>query len=443
MGARISVLLAGVLVVAGAVCGQDRRPGAVRVGDRMPDYRFVNLINYPTREASFSAFGGRFVILDFWSTHCSSCIESWPKLVDIQKRYGDRVQLLLINTDQDEATVRAAFEKRKKLTGVEVTLPTVCGDTVLSSLFPRLGVPHVIWIDTAGVVRSITGGSPLTVKNVGEMLKDPRYAMPQAWDAEPRRVNFAAPLYIGGNGGDGKGLLASSQFARYEERLVSNLAMMGDRRRGRYDKITAINSSVGELFGFAYSDREAPHGAPIGLPYSRMIFEGFDSVEYIAYRDGIRQEQNHYRYQLISDTSDRWTLQEKMQEDLRRFFGYEVKWERRRVACRVLRDGDTLLLSRPDPRKYMQGVTESMFSLNGGFRFVDAVWFLESVHRNSAVPIVNETKMKGFPQGIEIAVDVKDFDKLDAALRQYGMSLKEEYRRMPMLVIRKKSAVVP
>jgi thiol-disulfide isomerase/thioredoxin len=408
----------------------------LKVGDSMPNYELINLINHSSKKATLSSFNKRLVILEFWSTSCTSCIEAWPKLIKLQKEFDNAIQIVLVNAAQDEKTVRAMFDKRRKLAGVDVSLPTVCTDSVLSKMFPRIGVPHVIWIDK-GTVRSITEGSVLNNKVVSKFLRDARFTMPQAWRDDPIPVDFNKPLFANGNGGNGENLTKSSTLASYSKNMVSNISIMGDNSAGRYDKVTAINCSLAELYGFAYSDRFTPYGTPAPLTPSRIRFEGFDSTEYAPYVDGIIQTQNHYTYQLISPPASPEDLQTEMQNDLRRLFGFHANVELMKIKCRVLKANDTSKLTTPIQGDFIQGITESNFSFNGGFYFKDIIWDLENVYKYSTTPIVAEVNMKGIPAGVHIETDVKNPDKLDEELRKYGMSFKEEIRKIKVLVIRK------
>lgn len=413
------------------------------VGDTVQDVTFTKVINYNASTAKRSDFSGRMVILEFWSTSCVSCIESWPKLIALQEKFKDSVQFILVNAYQEETTVRKIFDKRKKLTGLTMNIPTVCGDSSLARIFPHLGVPHVVWIDADGIVRAKTDIAPLTAKNVSRMLKDPSFSLPAAWTSLPARPDLTQPLFVNGNGGDGKAILQYAVLGTYLENQMYSIGMSGKPKSREYERINAINASVANLYAFAYSMRRSPSGTPYTMLQNRLRFEGFDTLEYKSHIDGIHQPQNHYCYQLITRPSREQELQRLMQQDLHRYFGYEVGWQKKRTLCRVLRVEDSTRISAPNTRGFMQGVSASFFSLNGAFTFREAVWFLENMNTASPVPILNEVTMKGNPWGIEIEVDVKDFDKLEKALQPYGITFRQEYREIDILIIRKPATVPP
>jgi thiol-disulfide isomerase/thioredoxin len=413
----------------------------LRVGDRMPEYKFVNLINYKAPIASTSDFKGKLLILYFWSTNCLSCIESWPKLLQLQDKFRDSVQFILFNSHQDEKAVRSIYEKRRKLAGVNVTIPTVCGDTVLSNRFPRMGVPHVVWIDANGYVRAKTYGTLVTASNIERFLKDPLTSLPNADLAEPSvTINYKAPLFVNGNAGSGEGIIQYSVLSRFVENVRNGTAALrGNAKTGKYSRLIAVNMSLQDLYAFAFSNRLSSYGTLWELPHSRMIFEGIDSSDYVASmpRDGILIKKNIYTYNLITDSVSMQDVQRVMQGDLARHFGYIARWEKRRVKCRVLAMDDPDKFRKPSGRKYYQTIDHTTFSVDGGITMNRVMWLLEGLYFESPIPILNETNFAGSPAGIQLEVDSSNPDALDRALRQIGMSFKEEYRVIDMVVISK------
>ena len=83
----------------------------LKVGDCVPDYKLINLINYSSKTANLSDLKGKLVILDFWNSHCISCIESWPNLLRLQKEFDESLQIILINPWEDYTLVKSIFAK--------------------------------------------------------------------------------------------------------------------------------------------------------------------------------------------------------------------------------------------------------------------------------------------------------------------------------------------
>ena len=48
-----------------------------------------------------SDWGGKVVLVNFWATWCPPCREEIPELIELQKQYGDRLQIIGISEDED------------------------------------------------------------------------------------------------------------------------------------------------------------------------------------------------------------------------------------------------------------------------------------------------------------------------------------------------------
>src|ERR1700752_2786812 len=46
---------------------------------------------------------GKIVLLNFWATWCVPCRAEIPDLVDLQKRYADKLEIIALATDEDDA----------------------------------------------------------------------------------------------------------------------------------------------------------------------------------------------------------------------------------------------------------------------------------------------------------------------------------------------------
>ncbi len=141
----------------------------LRVGDRMPDILFGPIINNNTGKKRFSELKGKLVILDFWNSSCSSCIKGFTKMEALQKEFGYKIQILLINPWETQEEVDKRFNGRKKIKLPD--LPCIVAgksqsnynnfSEPLAKLFPTRGVPHHVWIDKNGFV-ILRGGSENT-----------------------------------------------------------------------------------------------------------------------------------------------------------------------------------------------------------------------------------------------------------------------------------------
>jgi len=148
------------------------RPAALRelhIGDRVPDLVVDNVLHYPGGTLKLSDFRGKLLILDFMSTGCKSCILKLPAYDSVQKQYGDRLQILLVTSDEKKYT--GDVWKRNKFLS-RITLPVVTEDSALAALFPHEVISHLAWIDAGGRVKAITTPQYVNAGNIDRVLNN-------------------------------------------------------------------------------------------------------------------------------------------------------------------------------------------------------------------------------------------------------------------------------
>src|SRR5215475_6066599 len=110
----LPLLLSGAFVAAG--CGRSQatyadsasaKPEAqdsepirfVKNPDVAPGFELKDLEGKPL---SLAEAKGKVVLLDFWATWCGPCRAEIPDLVDLQKRYADKLEIIALATDEDD-----------------------------------------------------------------------------------------------------------------------------------------------------------------------------------------------------------------------------------------------------------------------------------------------------------------------------------------------------
>lgn len=59
------------------------------------------------------ALRGKVVLLDFWASWCSPCLQSFPWMNELQQRHGDEgLVVVAVNLDQDRSLADAFLAKR-------------------------------------------------------------------------------------------------------------------------------------------------------------------------------------------------------------------------------------------------------------------------------------------------------------------------------------------
>lgn len=151
-----------VLVMLAAAC---RNSQPARIGTEAPDFTVAN----PDKTVTLSQLRGKPVVLNFWATWCPPCVEEVPSLVAMQKQLGDKVVVLAVSTDVDDAAFRKFTQKN--MPGV---LTVRDGDHRSNSLYGTFAFPETYIIDRQGIIRrKFIGGvdwtSPEVISYLNQM----------------------------------------------------------------------------------------------------------------------------------------------------------------------------------------------------------------------------------------------------------------------------------
>ena len=106
------------------------------------------------KNVSPSDYKGKPVIVNFWATWCGPCVSEIPGFVNIQKKYGNKIQFIGISLD-DEAGVAKKFIKNKG-----VNYPVIMSKPEIESAYGGVSaIPVTVILDSKGnLIEKIVGG---------------------------------------------------------------------------------------------------------------------------------------------------------------------------------------------------------------------------------------------------------------------------------------------
>lgn len=114
-------------------------------GDPVPSMKFKSVDG---AVKPIESFRGKPMLIDFWATWCAPCIASMPHLAELYE-LGKSKGLVLISVDQDEDSTKATDFLAKHGYG----WPNFHdGDGAIASLMPSNGIPHVVLVNSQGVI---------------------------------------------------------------------------------------------------------------------------------------------------------------------------------------------------------------------------------------------------------------------------------------------------
>jgi thiol-disulfide isomerase/thioredoxin len=112
----------------------------------------VDLLDGGNLDLTEGLDAGRPVVLVFWQSWCVSCLEEAPALIDADRRYGDRLQIVGVVSGPDESVDAAKLQAALESTGM--TYPQVRDrDLSLTRALDVQGTPTIIVLGPQGDVR--------------------------------------------------------------------------------------------------------------------------------------------------------------------------------------------------------------------------------------------------------------------------------------------------
>lgn len=114
----------------------------------LPEFSFPDLNGKPQISSQWQ---GKIIVLNFWATWCPSCLKEIPVFMELQKKYGDKVQFIGIALDDLDAV--KTFQQKNA-----VNYPLlISGDFAGFQLAKKLGnvisaIPYTVVVNSNGQV---------------------------------------------------------------------------------------------------------------------------------------------------------------------------------------------------------------------------------------------------------------------------------------------------
>lgn len=416
---------------------------ALKIGDTIPETGLLNVLNTRDSKLSLSSFRGKLLILDFWGHTCPSCISAFPKMDSLQTMFDDRIQIIGVNKESKDSTERL-FKRFKKIH--RPSFPLICGDTVLTNLFPANYLPWHAWVDEHGVVTFITDGWNATIKNISSFLKGKR---PELSSKQIVKDYDYKRGYLTQSSDRFAEAIAYSSFIG---KVVPNL-MLGnhDLRKtedGKFVQLFQYSSSIADLIILAFNEG----GKYNFYQQSNVVLDipTKDNYLYPSDPSNINEwERKHaYTYELKLPVSFSSRAYQFMQQDLMRYFNLSVKRERRVISCLALTllDKKEKPLNNPDTTLFSQLNTYDRFMYLNDEPISTLLKILKypllpyKTFDQEFPPIIDRTNYRG-NISIKIAADIiatrnpKAFKK---ELNKYNLDLVEIKCPVTVLVIKER-----
>ncbi|MBB5620641.1 FKBP-type peptidyl-prolyl cis-trans isomerase/thiol-disulfide isomerase/thioredoxin [Pedobacter cryoconitis] len=136
------------------------------IGDQVPDFPIGKMINSSKKSERTGEYKNQLLIIDFWATSCSGCVEALPKMDSLQKQFGLKVKILPVTYEKEINAL--TFWKNNKNTK-KLSLSSVVEDKIFASYFKHKTIPHEVWI-YKGKVIGITSSDFVSTDNIQMVL---------------------------------------------------------------------------------------------------------------------------------------------------------------------------------------------------------------------------------------------------------------------------------
>ncbi|ERJ60884.1 TlpA family protein disulfide reductase [Sphingobacterium paucimobilis] len=431
------VLFSGLLVSPAQ--GQEakglKKPNALQIGDTIPEMLWhmpLQIVSNPDqmKTMTLNDYRGKLIILDFWATWCGGCIAAFPKLDTLQQKYAKDVAFLSVSTESKERV--SVFIKARGAQTPNLTFISEGKD--IDDYFKYGTLPHYVWIDSQGVIRSSSESLQVNAVNIDEALKG-IFNFRTKTDVIVEYDFDRSLLQNVGNDEIGQ-LYFSSTLIPYHSGYKSMRKISTDKDKGR--KITLLNVPLFWLYITAYSTNGQ------GFWKSNTIVEVKDHEKIVKrgipgqrYEDWLAAG-NGYCYEQIVRYEERDSSFKYMQADLDRMIPqYKAVVESREISCYILKLID---------EKKLIASTEKNTTLGAAYGTGEKTFNGTNIPINRLVEEINEYDKMGVNLynetgrndrlTVAIPKPIGDLSEVNQYLAKYGLAISLEKRTKPFLVIK-------
>lgn len=438
MNQRILIIALICLVTSHRSLGQ-RYP---EVGKPFADFTLNNVKDHSKSSLTLSDFKGRFLILEFWNRYCSACLATFSETNKLLEKYNNKLDIILIGKEDKSGRTAQIYKKAKEK--LNLRIPFTFDSTYYTSVVPA-GAPHLVWIDNNGIVKAITTSTELNEANLNFFLEGKGFPfVDRSYGAKNRIVfdrDIFRPFFIDGNLGSDTSFLFRSVIARcnLDMQYIGMPESMEHHLNTSPIPLVQGCGTLEQLYRFAYTGYS---GWDYGDPLYHEMYP-LPQLELANMKDFMTNpvtRQGYYCYSL-SVPPERATvpdLMKLMQSDLKEYFGYDVRIEKRKMP--VYR-----LTASPDASEALKNKRADRSGDHHGWLGIRLTNITMSIlieqvfnkHIRDKPPIIDDT---GINTKIDINLDANLWDLSDirSQLEKIGLFLIEDEQVLNVIVISKK-----
>ena len=403
----------------------------LNIGDQIPDELWnlpLQVVNHPQGKETITLADhkGKLIILDFWATWCSPCIRNFPKIHALQNEFGDKIKVLAV-TPQDIDVINKFF---KTEVGKDLTYVTsVVQDSILSEYFPFICVPHLVWINPAGILLNTTRADEVTHANIQSIVDNKNIRMVTKKYIDPNNPLFLSEYLI-----DGLHIQAFSIFTKRDYPGLPSGNVFRRTKDGKVYGRQITNAPILDIYYAVINELFNKSGEQFNLKRLLIDVKEPALLNVIEKEDGEYEKHNLYNYELIIPEQKADSLYHYMLTDLNRYSDYIGSIEKREVDCFVL-----IRTSTKDKIKSKGGKPKTSFSPTHAHLINRPIGHIVNMANGDTLtklPIIDET---GYTDNVDVEINgFKDFTNFRKELNKYDLDLIPAKRSLNMFVIKDK-----
>jgi thiol-disulfide isomerase/thioredoxin len=437
----IFVLLTGITSFSGF--SQNQTKTGIKVGDTLPPVMLKNLLQPTVGKTDISNLyrkGG--LIINFWATWCVPCTREIKLLDSLASENPDQLSVLSVTYEPDD--VATSFLKRlgaPKSTNLIVST----GDTTLHRYFPHRSIPHNIWIDHTGVVRSITSGEEINRKNINSFLNNRTEHLYQKDD--DLSFDFSKPYHI-----PDTAIGYRSQISRFNERITSGVTY-NNKIGGSTQRYFSWNTRVAELFWMAYCKQLTPR-----INWNLVELHTRDSVRFFHPKTNLNQfERSRYHTGNFTEDERRWNKENLfcydlilprevnneqvsayMFNDLQRYFNMKANIITRKKQCRLISFSPSLPIKADNTATASIELKDGAFIVNN--QTIDELMLYLYDWLGNEQPYINDSGIS-YPISFTLYLpplngrETYSEKEIWEAMKKQGLNYRTKTRPYPVLVL--------
>ncbi|MCA5004055.1 TlpA family protein disulfide reductase [Sphingobacterium bovistauri] len=149
----------------------------LNIGDTIPmelwtaPLKYINSNNESKHMTLNDYKNHKLIILDFWASWCSSCLESIYKGNKLRKEFNDEIIIIPVNNAKfTRDNSDKILSSLKRISEKDFVPFTIVDNGTISNYFPHYSLPHLVWINSEGVIEASSHSIALNYSAIKELI---------------------------------------------------------------------------------------------------------------------------------------------------------------------------------------------------------------------------------------------------------------------------------